>query len=106
MAGLPATNLLCRSAELGNDTSGRARFGRRSRIRSGEIMGGHQVSFRLAKRDNAKPLIGLYALSGHGKTKSALLLAKGFCGDMSKVGMIETEAGRGEVFAQDEIVGG
>jgi hypothetical protein len=34
----------------------------------------------------AKPLVGLYAESGTGKTKSALLLAKGFVGDMSKVG--------------------
>ena len=63
-------------------------------------------SFRKAKRSEAKPLIGLYAESRGGKTKSALLLAKGFAQDMSLVGMIETEAGRGEAWADDPEVGG
>ena len=62
--------------------------------------------FRPAKTSEAKPLIGIYAVSGAGKTYSALLLAKGFAGDMSTVGMIETESGRGEVFADDALVGG
>ncbi len=62
--------------------------------------------FRPARRSEAKPLIGLYSESGCGKTLSSLLLAKGFVGDMTKVGMIETESGRGEVFADDPIVGG
>jgi hypothetical protein len=62
--------------------------------------------FRPAITSEAKPLIGLYSESGCGKTKSALLLAKGFAGDMSKVGMIETESGRGEVYADDPVVGG
>jgi hypothetical protein len=61
---------------------------------------------RPAITTEAKPLIGLYSESGNGKTKSALLLAKGFCQDMSMVGMIETESGRGEVYAGDPIVGG
>lgn len=66
------------------------------------------MSYRLRKaiRTEAKPLIGFYAESGGGKTKSALLLAKGFCGDMANVCMIETEAGRGEVWANDPLVGG
>lgn len=63
-------------------------------------------SFRKASRTEAKPLVGLYAESGGGKTKSALLLAKGFVGDMAQVGMIETEAGRGEAWAEDPEVGG
>ncbi len=63
-------------------------------------------SLRPAVMSEAKPLIGLYSESGRGKTKSALLLAKGFSGDMSKVAMIETEAGRGEVYAKDPVVGG
>ena len=63
-------------------------------------------TFRRAITSEAKPLIGLYAESGRGKTYSALLLAKGFAGDMAKVGMIETEGGRGEAFADDPVVGG
>ena len=61
--------------------------------------------FRPASKSEAKPLVGLYSESGHGKTCSALLLAKGFVGDMSKVGMIETESGRGEVFSDDPVIG-
>jgi hypothetical protein len=64
------------------------------------------VTFRPASKAQAKPLIGLYSESGCGKTYSALLLAKGFAGDMSKVAMIETESGRGEAFATDPVVGG
>ena len=65
------------------------------------------LQFRKAIASEAKPLIGLYAESGCGKTKSALLLAKGFVGgDMSQVGMIETEAGRGEAYANEGDVGG
>lgn len=61
---------------------------------------------RPASRSEAKPLIGLYSESGCGKTCSALLLAKGFAEDMSTVGMIETESGRGEAFADDPLIGG
>jgi hypothetical protein len=53
-------------------------------------------SFRPATRSEAKPLIGFYAESGNGKTWSALLLARGFVGPSGKIGMIETEGGRGE----------
>jgi hypothetical protein len=62
--------------------------------------------FRPAIKSEAKPLVGLYSESGRGKTYSSLLLAKGFAGDMSLVGMIETESGRGEIFADDPVVGG
>jgi len=64
------------------------------------------LSFRPAKRSEAKPLIGLYAESGAGKTLSALLLARGFVGPTGKVGMIETESGRGEAYADDPRVPG
>ena len=63
-------------------------------------------SFRPAKRSEAKPLIGLYAESGAGKTLSALLLARGFAGPTGKVGMIETESGRGEAYADDPRIPG
>lgn len=62
-------------------------------------------TFRQAKRSNAKPLIGIYAQSGAGKTKSALLLARGFVGPNGRIGMIETEAGRGEIFQGEPGVG-
>ena len=55
--------------------------------------------FRPAKRSEAKPLIGLYGESGSGKTYSALVLARGFVGPDGRIGMIETESGRGEAYA-------
>lgn len=55
--------------------------------------------FRPAQRSEAKPLIGFYSESGCGKTKSALLLARGFVGSQGRIGMIETESGRGEAYA-------
>lgn len=56
-------------------------------------------AFRPAKRSNAKPLVGLYSESGCGKTYSALLLARGFVGPNGRIGMIETESGRGEAYS-------
>jgi len=61
--------------------------------------------FRQAKRSEAKPLIGLYAESGCGKTWSALLLARGFVGPQGRIGMIETEGGRGEANVGRDPVG-
>ncbi len=58
------------------------------------------ITFRPALRTEAKPLIGLYSESGAGKTYSALLLARGFVGPTGTIGMIETEAGRGEAYAE------
>ena len=63
-------------------------------------------SFRPALKTSPKLLVGIYSESGCGKTFSALLLAKGFAGDMAKVGMIETESGRGELYADHKTVGG
>ncbi len=60
---------------------------------------------RVAKRSEAKPLIGLYSESGCGKTWSALLLARGFCGPSGRICMIETEGGRGEAYIGREPVG-
>lgn len=57
------------------------------------------MSIRAAKRSEAKPLIGIFAESGKGKTYSALLLARGFAGPNGKIIMIETEGGRGEAYA-------
>lgn len=63
------------------------------------------TAFRPATRSEAKPMIGIYAESGNGKTWSALLLARGFVGPNGKIGMIETEGGRGEANVGREPVG-
>lgn len=62
-------------------------------------------TLRPAQRDQAKPLIGLYSESGRGKTWSALLLARGFVGPKGRIGMIETESGRGEAYVGVDPVG-
>lgn len=68
------------------------------------------LTVRQAKRSEAKPLIGLYAESGTGKTLSALFLARGFVGPQGRIGMIESESGRGEAHSDtrvgDSYVGG
>jgi hypothetical protein len=58
-----------------------------------------------ASRQGVKPLIGLYSESGCGKTYSALLLARGIVGPSGKIVQIDTEAGRGALYA-DVIPGG
>lgn len=61
--------------------------------------------FRPAVKSAAKLLIGVYSESGRGKTYSSLLVARGFAGAAGKVGMLETESGRGEIYV-DVIPGG
>lgn len=61
--------------------------------------------FRPAVRSNTIPLIGLYGQSGCGKTYSALLVARGMVGETGRIGMIDTETGRGSLYA-DQIPGG
>lgn len=61
--------------------------------------------FRPAVREGIKPLIGLYAQSGAGKTLSSLLLARGMAGPNGKVLLIDTESGRGSMYA-DQVPGG
>jgi hypothetical protein len=68
------------------------------------MMNAPQYAFRPARRSEAKPLVGLYAESGCGKTWSALLLARGFS-PQGRIGMIETEGGRGEAFVGRPPVG-
>jgi hypothetical protein len=63
------------------------------------------LQFRPATRSRRRPLIGLYGLSGSGKTLSALLLARGLVGPTGKIAMIDTESGRGSDYV-DVIPGG
>lgn len=55
---------------------------------------------RQATRQKAKIRLGLSAVAGGGKTMSAILIAKGLCnGDLSKVALIDTENGSGDLYA-------
>lgn len=56
------------------------------------------ISFRPARRSEAKPLIGIYAESGCGKTFGSLLLARGFVGPKGRICLADSEAGRGEAY--------
>lgn len=60
---------------------------------------------RPAKRSSVRPLVGFFGRSGGGKTMSALLFARGLVGPAGRVGMIDTENGRGSIFS-DVIPGG
>lgn len=62
-------------------------------------------TFRPAERADSKVLLGLYGLSGTGKTMSSLLVARGLVGPKGRVAMIDTESGRGGRYA-DVIPGG
>lgn len=66
-----------------------------------------EVQFKLfpASRQGIKPLIGIFGKSGGGKTRSALLLARGIVGEKGRIGLIDTENRRGQIFA-DKIPGG
>ena len=54
---------------------------------------------RKAERKKAKFRLGISAPSGAGKTYSSLLIAYGITGDWSKVGLIDTENGSGDLYA-------
>jgi hypothetical protein len=49
------------------------------------------MELKIATRKKVKLRLGLSAVSGGGKTYSALLLAKGLVGDWSKIAVIDTE---------------
>lgn len=56
------------------------------------------MQIRKAERKKAKLRLGISGSSGSGKTWSALEIAQGMGG---KIGMIDTEAGRGELYGND-----
>lgn len=59
------------------------------------------MSFQIApaRRKAVPMLISLAGVSGSGKTYSALLLAAGLAGPNGKVGVLDTENGRGSMYA-------
>lgn len=58
-----------------------------------------ELQFRPAARKTAPLLIAIASVSGAGKTYTALLLGAGLAGPNGKVGMLDTENGRGEMYA-------
>lgn len=56
-------------------------------------------NLRKATRLKAKIRLGLSAVSGGGKTYSALLIAFGLCGDWNKVAVIDTENNSADLYA-------
>jgi hypothetical protein len=57
------------------------------------------MELRKASRKKTKIRLGLSAVSGGGKTYSAILIAKGLVGDLSKVAIIDTENGSADLYA-------
>ncbi|MEI6947219.1 AAA family ATPase [Paraflavisolibacter sp. H34] len=57
------------------------------------------MELRKATRKKAKIRLGLSAVSGGGKTFSALLIAKGICGDWSKIAIIDSENSSADLYA-------
>lgn len=57
------------------------------------------MQLQKAQRQKAKLRLGLSAVAGGGKTYSALLLAKGLCGDWSKIGVVDTENGSASLYS-------
>lgn len=57
------------------------------------------MQFQTASRKKAKIKLGLSAVSGGGKTFSALLIAHGLCNDWSKIGVIDTENRSAELYS-------
>lgn len=57
------------------------------------------MQLRKATRKKAKIRLGLSAVSGGGKTFSSLQIAKGICGDWSKVAIIDSENNSADLYA-------
>lgn len=57
------------------------------------------LQLHTAERKQAKLRIGVSAPSGAGKTMSSLLIARGLSDDWSKVALIDTENGSGELYS-------
>lgn len=57
------------------------------------------LQLRKATRQKAKIRLGLSAVSGGGKTYTALLIAYGLCGDWNKIGVIDTENKSADLYA-------
>jgi len=61
------------------------------------------MQFRKAERRKSKLRLAIAGPSGSGKTVSSLLIAYGLCGDWDKIGLIDTENGSGDLYANTTI---
>jgi AAA domain len=57
------------------------------------------VTFAPARREGSHVLISMEGSSGDGKTYSAILLMRGLVGPKGKFGLLDTETGRGKIYA-------
>jgi hypothetical protein len=65
-----------------------------------------EFTVRQATRQGVVPWIDLYSESGCGKTYSALLMARGLVGPDGLLVMLDSESGRGSLYADVPIIGG
>lgn len=65
-----------------------------------------EFDIKPATRIGVKPLIGMYGKSGSGKTFSALALMRGLVGPKGRICLVDTESGRGSIFADIPEIGG
>ena len=63
------------------------------------------MEIKQATRQGVKALVGLYGKSGGGKTLTGLFLARGLAGPKGRITLVDTESGRGSIFA-DIVPGG
>lgn len=62
------------------------------------------MEVRIAKRKAVPALIAIAGTTGSGKTYSALLVAAGLAGSTGKVGFVDTEMGRGEMYTDEKAI--
>lgn len=63
------------------------------------------TGFRKAERRKAKLRLAIAGPSGSGKTLSSLLIAYGLTGDWGKIGLVDTENGSGDLYANSNVGG-
>lgn len=63
------------------------------------------IEVRRASRKKVRARIGLSGAAGGGKTMSALLIGYGLVHDWDKIGLIDTEAGSGELYVNHRVPG-
>lgn len=66
----------------------------------------HKFTIEHATREASPVTMAIIGQSGSGKTYSALLFARGLVGKECKIVLIDTEGGRGKMYADDPDIGG